>query len=124
MRASNASADLLASAPRAPAIEQVSSVKSPSSRTASVAPPAVRVAASVRRIPSAAEPVPRPAHDATATWHDEVLAFKRGVLEARLTAHDGNRTHTARSLGLQRTYLLRLLRDLHIDVSQRPRAQA
>jgi DNA-binding NtrC family response regulator len=46
------------------------------------------------------------------------------VLEARLTAHDGNRTHTARSLGLQRTYLLRLLRELGVDVPRRPRARA
>jgi DNA-binding NtrC family response regulator len=78
MRASNTSAGLLASAPRAPA---------------------------------------------TATWHDEVVIFKRRLLEARLIAHDGNRTHTARSLGLQRTYLLRLLRELQVDVP-RPRAGA
>jgi DNA-binding NtrC family response regulator len=37
--------------------------------------------------------------------------FKRGLLERALTAYGGNRTRAAASLGLQRTYLLRLIRE-------------
>ena len=49
-------------------------------------------------------------------WHDAVTAFKRDLLARALIAADGNRTHAARALGLQRTYLLRLLRDFDVDV--------
>jgi DNA-binding NtrC family response regulator len=57
------------------------------------------------------------AHPATpTTWHEAVGAFKRELLERTLVAVGGNRTHAARALGLQRTYLLRLLRDLEVHV--------
>ena len=39
-----------------------------------------------------------------------VDAFKRELLAKALAAHGGNRTRTAQALGLQRTYLLRLIR--------------
>ena len=39
-----------------------------------------------------------------------VDTFKRELLARTLAAQDGNRTRTARALGLQRTYLLRLIR--------------
>jgi DNA-binding NtrC family response regulator len=38
--------------------------------------------------------------------------FKRELLARALTAHGGNRSRTAQTLGLQRTYLLRLIRQL------------
>jgi DNA-binding NtrC family response regulator len=55
-------------------------------------------------------------------YHQAVEDFKKRLIRATLTAHQGNRTHAARTLGLQRTYLVRLLRDLNIrvPVPQRP----
>ena len=43
-------------------------------------------------------------------YHGAVSDFKRRLIEATLHQMCGNRTHTARALGLQRTYLLRLMR--------------
>ena len=45
-----------------------------------------------------------------------VTDFKRRLIESTLTELAGNRTHTARALGLQRTYLLRLMREFDIHV--------
>lgn len=45
-------------------------------------------------------------------FHDAVRDFKRQLIELALEAYGGNRTHAAASLGLQRTYLLRLIRQL------------
>jgi hypothetical protein len=50
------------------------------------------------------------------TWHGAVTDFKRRLLEQALRSAGGNRTHAARALGLQRTYLLRLIRDLGVAV--------
>lgn len=47
-------------------------------------------------------------------YHGAVSEFKRRLIEATLQAARGNRTHAARALGLQRTYLLRLIRDLGV----------
>ena len=55
---------------------------------------------------------PRPA----GAWHQDVRALKRQLLTARLAEHGNNRTHGARSLGLSRTYLVRLLRELELDL--------
>jgi Nif-specific regulatory protein len=52
-------------------------------------------------------------------YHQGVEAFKKQLLRTTLETHRGNRTHAARALGLQRTYLLRLMRDLEVRV---PRA--
>ena len=49
-------------------------------------------------------------------YHDAVERFKRDLLTRTLQAHAGNRTYAARALGLQRTYLIRLIRDLGISV--------
>jgi len=49
-------------------------------------------------------------------FHGAVSAFKRHLLEATLTQSGGNRTRAARALGLQRTYLLRLIREFEIRV--------
>ena len=48
-------------------------------------------------------------------FHGAVSDFKR-LLEATLTQAGGNRTRAARALGLQRTYLLRLIREFEIRV--------
>jgi DNA-binding NtrC family response regulator len=47
-------------------------------------------------------------------YHCAVYAFKRRLIEDALRDTAGNRTHAARVLGLQRTYLLRLIRELDI----------
>ena len=59
-----------------------------------------------------------------ASYHEEVDNFKRQLIRATLEAHGGNRTHAARALGLQRTYLLRLIREYHIAVPKAVRPQA
>lgn len=55
------------------------------------------------------------------TYHDAVRAFKKTFLARALQAHNGNRTHTARALGLQRTYLTRLLREFGLAAPKPPR---
>ena len=52
----------------------------------------------------------------SAGYHGAVSAFKRRLIEATLTELGGNRTRAARALGLQRTYLLRLMREFAVDV--------
>jgi DNA-binding NtrC family response regulator len=47
-------------------------------------------------------------------FHGAVCDFKRRLIETTLHQMRGNRTHTARALGLQRTYLLRLIRELGV----------
>jgi DNA-binding NtrC family response regulator len=39
---------------------------------------------------------------------------RRQILSEALRDHCGNRTHTAKALGLQRSYLLRLIRKLAV----------
>ncbi|MBI4247143.1 MAG: hypothetical protein HY614_08140 [Candidatus Rokubacteria bacterium] len=55
-----------------------------------------------------------------AGYHDAVSEFKRRLIEATLREVSGNRTHAARVLGLQRTYLLRLIRDLDVAAPPPP----
>ncbi len=49
-----------------------------------------------------------------------VEEFKRRLIETALRQSGGNRTHAARGLGLQRTYLLRLIRDLGVAAPPSP----
>lgn len=49
-------------------------------------------------------------------FHGAVSEFKRRLIEATLHQAGGNRTRAARALGLQRTYLLRLIRELHVRI--------
>jgi DNA-binding NtrC family response regulator len=65
-------------------------------------------------------PDPRPA-ESPLGYHGAVSDFKRRLIEATLQQMRGNRTHAARALGLQRTYLLRLMRELRVDVPAAPR---
>ena len=71
-------------------------------------------------------PEPRPL-DTTLGYHGAVCDFKRRLIEAMLHETRGNRTHAARALGLQRTYLLRLIRELGVaapPAQRRPGAKA
>jgi DNA-binding NtrC family response regulator len=52
---------------------------------------------------------------ASETFHRAVADFKRRLIEETLRRRDFNRTHAARALGLQRTYLLRLIRALAVN---------
>ena len=57
------------------------------------------------------------------TWislHEAVSAFKRSFILEVLAHFDGNRSRTAAALGIERTSLLRLLRDLSIAPVPRP----
>ena len=56
----------------------------------------------------------------SADYHDAVAEFKRRLIEATLHRVRGNRTHAARVLGPQRTYLLRLIRDLGVAAPPPP----
>jgi DNA-binding NtrC family response regulator len=53
-------------------------------------------------------------------YHGAVCDFKRRLIEATLQQMRGNRTHAARALGLQRTYLLRLIRELGVAAPPPP----
>jgi len=67
--------------------------------------------------PSRSESLPRLADH---SYHGAVCEFKRRLIEATLHQARGNRTHAARALGLQRTYLLRLIRDLGVAAPPPP----
>ena len=60
------------------------------------------------------------AQDEVIGYHGAVTDFKRRLIEATLHRARGNRTHAARSLGLQRTYLLRLIRELRVAAPPPP----
>lgn len=47
-------------------------------------------------------------------FHAAVRRYKRDLIVEALTASKGNRTHAARALGLQRTYLHRLMGQLKV----------
>ncbi len=48
-----------------------------------------------------------------------VRGFRRQLLASYLRAHGGNRSQAARALGLQRTYLLRLMLELGLRARSR-----
>ena len=47
-------------------------------------------------------------------FHDTVSDFERLLLEVTLAEHGGNRSRTAVTLGLERTYLLRLIKQFKV----------
>jgi len=57
----------------------------------------------------------------TVGYHGAINEFRRRLIEATLHQCGGNRTRTARALGLQRTYLLRLMRELAVAAPPAPR---
>jgi DNA-binding NtrC family response regulator len=61
-----------------------------------------------------------PATERALGYHGAVCDFKRRLIEATLHQVRGNRTHAARALGLQRTYLLRLMRELRVAAPPPP----
>jgi Bacterial regulatory protein, Fis family len=61
----------------------------------------------------------QPRNDAL-SYHGAVSDFKRRLIESTLHQARGNRTHAARTLGLQRTYLLRLIRELQVAAPPPP----
>jgi DNA-binding NtrC family response regulator len=63
---------------------------------------------------------PTVAASPSAGYHGAVCDFKRQLIESTLHQMRGNRTHTARALGLQRTYLLRLIRELGVAAPPPP----
>ena len=65
---------------------------------------------------SSAGAEPRP----TLGFHGAVSDFKRRLIEATLSQAGGNRTRAARALGLQRTYLLRLMREFQVHIPAPP----
>jgi DNA-binding NtrC family response regulator len=60
------------------------------------------------------EPAPPSEGWPTGTYHEAVLAFKREFLRSALAQAKGNQTRAAQALGLQRTYLSRLMKELHV----------
>jgi len=69
--------------------------------------------------PSPATSHPPPGHRPLG-FHGAVSEFKRRLIEATLTQSGGNRTRAARALGLQRTYLLRLMREFEVHIPPPP----
>lgn len=67
--------------------------------------------------PATSHPAPGPR---PLGFHGAVSDFKRRLIEATLTQSGGNRTRAARALGLQRTYLLRLMREFEIHIPPPP----
>lgn len=63
-----------------------------------------------RRLDDGAAPAAVPAIDPR--WSEAIRIFERDLLEQTLERTQGNPTHAARALGLQRTYLLKLIREL------------
>jgi DNA-binding NtrC family response regulator len=77
------------------------------------------------RVSRVAHPLPSIVRKATAMpcpadYHRAVSQFKRTLIELTLRESQGNRTHAARQLGLQRTYLLRLIRELRVAAPPPP----
>jgi DNA-binding NtrC family response regulator len=55
------------------------------------------------------------------SFEEEVRAFKRRLIERKLTEHQNNKLQAAKSLGLARSSLHRLIDELHIEgFRQRP----
>jgi DNA-binding NtrC family response regulator len=70
---------------------------------------------------AATPPTPAPAPEPKPNgFHGAVSEFKRRLIEATLTQTGGNRTRAARALGLQRTYLLRLMREFQVHIPPPP----
>jgi len=65
-------------------------------------------------------PPPPPPAPKPNGFHGAVSEFKRRLIEATLAQAGGNRTRAARALGLQRTYLLRLMREFEVRIPPPP----
>ena len=73
--------------------------------------------------PAGSALAPPPSPKPVVGFHGAVSEFKRRLIEATLTQSGGNRTRAAKALGLQRTYLLRLMREFQVHVPASQSAQ-
>lgn len=55
----------------------------------------------------------------TSVYHARLRACKTQMIREALAECRGNRTHAARALGVQRTYFIRLMRDLSLRTTAR-----
>jgi DNA-binding NtrC family response regulator len=62
--------------------------------------------------------------DSARSFHASVEEYKRGLIVSALRRAGGNRTHAARMLGLQRTYLSRIIRDLGLGPADEAESEA
>jgi DNA-binding NtrC family response regulator len=62
--------------------------------------------------------------DSARSFHASVEEYKRGLIVSALRRASGNRTHAARMLGLQRTYLSRIIRDLGLGPADETESEA
>ena len=62
--------------------------------------------------------------DSARSFHASVEEYKRGLIVSALRRAGGNRTHAARMLGLQRTYLSRIIRDLGLGPADETESEA
>jgi len=67
---------------------------------------------------AAAAAAGRPAVAPEGPLKDVLDAYEREVIRERLRAHGGHVTHTARSLGLERSHLYKKCRQLGIDIRE------
>ena len=51
-----------------------------------------------------------------ARFHREIRELKCRLIAEAVAAHGGNRTYAAEDLGIERTYLMRLIRQLKVSV--------
>ena len=49
------------------------------------------------------------------SYNDSVMQFRRQLIEKALQECDGNRTHAARLLGMERSHLVHLIKDIKLD---------
>jgi hypothetical protein len=103
-----------AKAPRGPEAAAPVAPARPSARPAS-GPPGDRPALTSPPVGSGRAEAPGGLKPAPG-FHGAVTEFKRRLIETTLTELGGNRTRAARALGLQRTYLLRLMREFAVHV--------
>ncbi len=55
-----------------------------------------------------------PASEVPASFHEAIVAYKRQIIREALHRSGGNRSRAASALGLQRTYLSRLIKELQV----------
>jgi DNA-binding NtrC family response regulator len=63
---------------------------------------------------SAAGAEPVVASEAPLTFHEAMVAYKRQIIRQALSRFGGNQSKAAQALGLQRTYLSRLIKELQV----------
>jgi DNA-binding NtrC family response regulator len=67
-------------------------------------------------LPEEVQPLPKAKMGEPQLFHESIEGYKRYVIEDALKKSSGNQSKAAQLLGLQRTYLARLIRQLNISV--------